>query len=90
MSDLSDEEKRLYDRLSEELRPHVFRTEALEKLRPETRLQEDLEMDSVRLVDLVLSLEDTYQMNISDEKMESLRTAGDVMRLIKDESSVGR
>lgn len=45
---------------------------------------EDLEADSLDVVDLIMAIEDTYGIEVPDEKIESLRTVGDVVRFIEE------
>ncbi len=41
-----------------------------------TRFKEDLEADSLDLVELVMELEDNYGVRISDEEAELIKTVG--------------
>jgi acyl carrier protein len=50
---------------------------------PETRLREDLNVVSLRVVDLVLGLEDAFRIFIEDGVIETLKTVGDVVALVK-------
>ncbi|MEG2073697.1 MAG: acyl carrier protein [Angelakisella sp.] len=49
-----------------------------------TDLVDDLGADSLDLVDLVMSLEDEFDMEISDEDIESIRTVGDIVKYLED------
>jgi len=48
----------------------------------ETTILEDLKVNSARLVDVVLEIEDTFDMEISDEDADNVRTVGDAVKLI--------
>ena len=52
------------------------------QLNDEIQLQRDLNIDSIRLVDLVLNMEESYSIRVPDEDVESIRTVGDLARLI--------
>ena len=47
-------------------------------------LLEDLGADSLDLVDLVMTFEDEFDMEISDEDLENSKTVGDVVRFIEE------
>ena len=48
----------------------------------ETRLIEDLKVNSARLVDIILETEDTFGISIDDMEADGLRTVGDEINLI--------
>ena len=43
---------------------------------------EDLDVDSLDLVELVQSLEDEYGIRIEDEQLKPVKTVGDAVRLV--------
>ncbi len=47
-------------------------------------LLDDLGADSIDLVDLVMSFEDEFDMEISDEALESIKTVGDIVKYIEE------
>ncbi|MCL2513196.1 MAG: acyl carrier protein [Oscillospiraceae bacterium] len=44
---------------------------------------EDLGADSLDLVDLVMALEDEFEIEVPDEELESFKTVGDVVKFIE-------
>src|SRR5215469_6724604 len=80
----------LYGRIRSLLKEVVPKGASLDNLSPETRLLEDLNVDSARVVDLVLSLEDTFRISIEDAVIDTLNTVGDVVALVKDKSARDR
>ena len=48
---------------------------------------ENLDMDSLELVDLIMALEQTFNTEIDDEKISQAKTIGDVVKLIDSECS---
>ena len=44
---------------------------------------DDLGADSLDVVDLVMSLEEEFDMEISDEDIESIKTIGDMVKYIE-------
>lgn len=51
---------------------------------PETLLEEDLEADSLDLVDLVMSFEDEFHIEVPDEDVENIKTVGDIVKYIEE------
>jgi len=49
-----------------------------------TRLDEDLGADSLDVVDLLMSLEDEFDVEIQDEDIEKIRTVGDLVSYIEE------
>ena len=52
----------------------------------ETTLQDDLGADSLDVVDLVMTLEDEFDMEIPDEDITEVRTVGDVVKYLEEHS----
>ena len=45
---------------------------------------DDLNADSVDIVELVMSIEDEFSVEIEDEELENLKTIGDVLEFIEE------
>ena len=50
----------------------------------ESNLMEDFDADSLDLVDLVMSVEDEFGVEVPEEAVENLKTVGDVVRFIEE------
>ena len=48
-------------------------------IKPETKLFEDLDFDSIDAIELILELEEKYEEKISADKLKSARTIQDVV-----------
>ncbi len=50
----------------------------------EANIQDDLGADSLDIVDLVMSLEEEYDIEIPDEAVANIKTVGDIVKYIED------
>jgi len=55
-----------------------------EKVKAETSFINDLEADSLDIVELVMEFEEAFDMSIPDEDAEKIRTVGDAINYIKE------
>ncbi|HSR43724.1 MAG TPA: acyl carrier protein [Acidimicrobiia bacterium] len=53
-----------------------------EKINPGARFEEDLEVDSLGVVELLMALEDEFDVTIPDEEAENLTTVGEAIDLV--------
>jgi acyl carrier protein len=54
-----------------------------DEVTPEASFLEDLGADSLDIVELVMALEEEYELEISDEDAESIKTVQDVVSYIE-------
>ena len=54
-----------------------------ESITMDSALIEDLGADSLDVVDLVMSIEDGFEIEVPDEAIENMRTIGDAVRFIE-------
>ncbi len=53
-----------------------------EKVTPEARFREDLEADSLDLVELIMAFEDKFGGEISDEDAQKITTVGEAVKYV--------
>ena len=58
----------------------------VDNITADSKLVDDLKADSLDIVELVTSLEEEYNIEISDEDIKNIRTVGDVVRFIAEPS----
>lgn len=54
-----------------------------DRITPESRLVEDLEADSIDIVELMLDAEREFGINIEKQEAQSLRTVGEIVSFIE-------
>ena len=54
------------------------------KITMETDILEDLEADSLDVIDLIMTLEDEFGMEIPEDQVEKFRTVGDLVRYAEE------
>ncbi len=54
-----------------------------EEVTMESSIAEDLGADSLDVVDLIMSLEDEFDLEVPDEQVEAIKTVGDLVRFIE-------
>ena len=55
-----------------------------DKVTMEASITDDLGADSLDLVDLVMSLEEEFDVEIPDDQVENIKTVGDIVKYIED------
>ncbi|MCI7084538.1 MAG: acyl carrier protein [bacterium] len=57
-----------------------------DKITADTDLQEDLGADSLDVVDLLMSIEDEFEIEIPDDEIENIKTVGALVSYIEANS----
>ncbi|MBT8319822.1 MAG: acyl carrier protein [Gramella sp.] len=63
--------------------PYVQRIEGLKNFKEETDFLRDLQINSANLVDVVLDVEDEFNIEIDNDSMEGMLTVGDAKSIIQ-------
>jgi acyl carrier protein len=72
------------DKMEERIKEIIVEQLGVEKdeVTPEAAFIDDLGADSLDIVELVMALEEEYDLEISDEEAEKIRTVGDAIAYI--------
>ena len=62
--------------------PFCKNAEALKQVNSNSRFLEDLNINSARLVDIILSMEDNFGLEVDDATADKMRTVGDAVNFI--------
>ncbi len=54
-----------------------------DEITPDTNLFSDLDFDELDLYDMVMSVEDDFEMELPDEDLEKIKTIGDLIKFIE-------
>lgn len=71
----------VYDKIKQLIVDELSVDEAI--ITPEARLVEDLGADSIDAVELIMTVEDTFSIEISDEVLQSIKTVNDLVSYIE-------
>lgn len=53
-----------------------------DKIKPESRIVEDLGADSLDVVELLMTMEDDFGVSVSDEEAVKLKTVADIVKML--------
>lgn len=54
-----------------------------DSITPDTSIAEDLGADSLDVVDLLMSIEDEFEIEIPDEEIDNIKTVGELVKYIE-------
>ena len=74
--------QKLIDKLKKIVKPYVKDLEAFENLTAETNFIADLKINSANLVDVILDVEDEFDITIEDDAMDKMLTVQSAMDII--------
>jgi acyl carrier protein len=81
------EQNEHYHTLRKLIEPYLPEEVSPEALKPESHLVNELNINSSHLVDLVLDVEDHYDIRLEDEEMQQMQTVGDALAIIEKKVS---
>jgi acyl carrier protein len=81
------DDKEVFEKVVAILKPFVKNQEALANIALQTSIQKDLRVNSARLVDVVLEIEERFGIQVKDEDAEKVRTVGDAVSLVVREKA---
>ena len=70
-------------KLKQIIEPYVNNIEGFESLTKETEFIKDLEINSANLVDIILDVEDEFDIRIENEDMEKMLSVGASLNIIR-------
>jgi acyl carrier protein len=81
------DQKEVLDQVIAILKPFAKNQAALASVSLESSIQKDLKVNSARLVDVILEIEERFGIQVKDEDADKVRTVGDAVALILREKA---
>lgn len=82
------EREEMLSKLKTIIKPYVKNEEALQNLTEETDFINDLNINSANLVDVVLDVEEVFDIEIDNESMEKMRDVKSALAIIEMKTHV--
>lgn len=77
----------VYDRVRQVLINHLG-PEIEDKVNPEAQLKDDLDADSLDVVETVMDFEEEFGVEITDDEIKDVRTVNDIVEFLKTQKGV--
>ncbi len=77
----------IINKLKAIVKPYVNKQEALESIDLNTEFIKDLEINSANLVDVILDVEDEFDIRIENDEMEKMLSVGASLDIIQSKLS---
>lgn len=72
------EEQKLLEIIAE------YTTYSVEELKADMNFADDLGVDSLDLAQIIMSIEDAYDVELDEEVLDTVETVGDAIQMLKD------
>jgi acyl carrier protein len=79
-----EENKMVFDKIKSIIVEQLDADEAAVTM--DANIQDDLGADSLDVVDLVMSIEESFDIEIPDEDVENIKTVGDIVKYIENKT----
>jgi acyl carrier protein len=76
-------DEKVLKEMVEILRPYTKDVAVLEAATKDTHILDDLQVNSARLVDVIIKCEDVFGIEIDDDEADQIRTIGDAVGVIE-------
>lgn len=77
----------IYNKLEPIIKSYLPEDVPSEQVNPDSDLTRELNINSAHLVDIVLDIEDEFDIEFKNEDMENLRSVNDAISLIKNKTA---
>ena len=80
-------EAEVYEKVVKVITPFSKNADALAAISNDTNILDDLEVNSARLVDIMLEFEEEFDIEVEDEAADDIVSVGDAVKLIMQKIS---
>ena len=70
-----------FEKIADVVRSHLALDDSIQ-ITPETSLK-DMKIDSLDVVEIIMKIEDAFEIEIPDEKLKEFRNLGDIAEYVK-------
>lgn len=77
----------IFNQFIELIEEYVKEKDKLETAAMDTAIIGDLKVNSARLVDIIIKVEDTFDIEIEDDDADKIKTIGDAVDIIEKKTS---
>ena len=82
------DKQEIFEKFIELIREYVKEADRLENAEMGTEIIQDLKVNSARLVDIIIKVEDTFDIEIEDDDADKIKTIGDAVEIIDNKTRV--
>jgi acyl carrier protein len=76
-------EEQVFEKVVSLIKPYAKHEAGLKSISKDSKILEDLGVNSARLVDIVLAFEDMFHIEIDDDAADEIWSIGDAIKLIQ-------
>lgn len=69
------------------LSKYTYEKHLIESVSGDTKILKDLKINSARIIDIILDVEEEFEIEVDDISMEKILTVGDLAEVIRTKSS---
>lgn len=81
------DQKQIFEKVSSLITPFAKNQDGVQNMNEQTKILEDLGVNSARLVDIILAFEDEFDIEVDDDAADEIWTIGDAVKLIDSKIS---
>jgi acyl carrier protein len=80
----------LFEEVKEIIRKYAFDKALVDKAEENSKIISDLRINSARIVDIVLDIEEKYNIEIDDKSLEKIISVKDTMIIISEKTELNK